>query len=55
MAEELGLGKVDGQRPTRIQPVSAHSGYGVEEGLSWLVAAVRSSPRLSLLRRRIRR
>jgi len=51
MAEELGVGKID-TRACLVQPVSAHSGYGISEGLTWLVGAVRQSPRLSLLRRR---
>lgn len=54
IAEELGLGKVD-TRPCRVQPVSAHSGYGISEGLTWLVNSVRHSPRLSFLRRRMQK
>jgi hypothetical protein len=53
VAAELGLGKVD-TRPCRVQPVIAQRGVGIGEGLQWLVAAVKSSPRLSLLRRRMR-
>jgi hypothetical protein len=53
VSDELGLGKVD-TRPHRVQPVSAHHGMGIAEGIQWLVHAVKSSPRLSLLRRRLR-
>lgn len=53
VAEELGLGKV-AARPHRVQPVSATTGAGVADGLQWLVSAVKASPRLSLLRRKMR-
>lgn len=53
VANELGLGKVD-TRPHRVQPVSAHHGMGILEGLQWIVTAVKASSRLSLLRKRAR-
>jgi ADP-ribosylation factor family len=53
VAEELGLGKVSA-RPHRVQPVSATTGDGIASGLQWIVAAVKASPRLSLLRRKMR-
>eukprot|EP00892_Ulva_mutabilis_P012699 jgi/Ulvmu1/9801/UM056_0041.1 len=53
VASELGLSDVD-TRPHRVQPVSAHHGVGITDGLQWIVNAVKSSPRLSLLRRRAR-
>lgn len=53
IASELGLGKVD-TRPHRVQPVSAHHGMGILDGLQWIVTAVKSSSRLSLLRKRAR-
>ena len=53
VSEELGLGKVSA-RPHRVQPVSATTGAGVADGLQWLVTAVKASPRLSLLRRKMR-
>lgn len=53
VASELGLSDID-TRPHRVQPVSAHQGVGIAEGLQWIVSAVKASPRLSLLRRRAR-
>jgi hypothetical protein len=53
VTEELGLNKVSG-RPHRVQPVSATTGAGIADGLQWIVAAVKASPRLSLLRRKLR-
>lgn len=53
VAEELGLARV-AARPHRVQPVSATTGMGIGEGLQWIVKAVKASPRLSLLRRKMR-
>ena len=49
VAESLGVGKAD-TRGTKVQPVSAHTGEGVQEGLSWLVAQIKGSARLQRLR-----
>jgi hypothetical protein len=53
VAEELGLSRVSA-RPHRVQPVCATNGTGIAEGLQWIVKAVKASPRLTLLRRKIR-
>ena len=53
VADELGLARV-AARPHRVQPVSATNGTGIAEGLQWIVKSVKASPRLSLLRRKMR-
>jgi hypothetical protein len=53
VAEELGLLRVSA-RPHRVQAVSATNGTGIAEGLQWIVKAVKASPRMSLLRRKMR-
>lgn len=45
----LGLSKAD-TRPNKVQPCSAHTGEGVHEGLTWLVAQIKGSARLQRLR-----
>jgi ADP-ribosylation factor related protein 1 len=44
-------GRGDG-RPTKIVPACAFTGEGLKEGLEWLVAMIKSSPRTTSIRLR---
>lgn len=45
LAEQFGVGKVD-SRPCKVQAMSARTGYGVNEGISWLVNTMKKHPRV---------
>jgi ADP-ribosylation factor related protein 1 len=49
IADSLGIGKAD-SGASKVQTVSAHTGEGVSEGLTWLVAQIKASTRLQRLR-----
>ena len=51
VAEMFGIGKLD-SRPVKVQPMSAHTGLGVNEGVAWLVGVIRKSPRLHMIAKR---
>ena len=54
VAENLSFevhGRGDG-RPTKIVPACAFTGEGLKEGLEWLVAMIKSSPRTTSIRLR---
>lgn len=51
IADQLGVANSH-SRPCRVQPVSAFTGEGVRDGVSWIVEEIKKSHRTAVLRKR---